>query len=38
MMVRFDEDEYIAVAILIRETESRRWRRWMKFFPIWMKI
>ena len=32
MMVRFDEDEYIAVAILIRETESRQWRQWMKFF------
>ncbi len=45
MIVRFEEDEYIAVAIfdagwqfLMQETGYRQWKQWMRFFPIWTKI
>lgn len=32
MMVRFEEDEYIAVAILMQEIGYRQWKQWMRFF------
>ena len=32
MIVRFEEDEYIAVAILMQETGYRQWKQWMRFF------
>ena len=36
MMVRFEEDEYTALAIF--DAGNRQWKQWMRFFPIWTKI